>query len=86
MRHHYEVLPISKNDRWSGIGEKWKVTYDGDNWGYFRLKKSAVKHAVQAARMKLRTIGELSELRIKRLNGTIMDPRTYGKDPRNTKG
>ena len=87
-RHKYEVVPISKNERWSGVGERWKVTYDGDNWGYFKLKLTAIKFAVESAYVKFRTIGEHSTLKIKGRNGAIQDERTYPRssDPRRAKG
>jgi uncharacterized protein DUF2188 len=49
--------------------------------GGFALKKAAVKYAVEWARANAP-----SQLFIKGENGRIQDERTYGNDPRKTKG
>ena len=78
---------------------RWEVRWDRKigEWGiwcypignldrYHRLKRNAVKSAAKSCRECLAEFGELSELTIKRKDGTIQDKRTYGKDPRRTRG
>lgn len=52
---------------------------------HFTRKDRAVKAAAAECRRALER-GELSELRIKGKSGRIQDARTYGADPRRSKG
>lgn len=85
-RTRYEVLPANKNERWSGEGNRWKVTEDGTRINTTRTKAQAVRFAVDLARGRWQTDGQLGTLKIKGRAGRIQDERTYGKDPRRTKG
>lgn len=75
-RIRYEVAPAKGG---------WKVTRAGQWWGAWPKKRAAVAEAVGGARTDLQA-GNLSQLIIKRLDGTIQDERTYGRDPQKTKG
>lgn len=85
-RHRYEVLTSNKNERWTGVILRWKITYDGAPMSFHRTKAEAVRKAAYVARYYWQEEGVLSSLLIKRMDGTIQDERTYGKDPRETKG
>ena len=64
----------------------WLV-YAGKEWLFlFPLKVLAVRRAAEQCRWNWANGGELSELTIKRRDGTIQDKRTYGADPRRTPG
>ena len=72
--------------RWLTAPDGWAI-YRGRVWqGRSRLKRGAVAMAARFCRFCLTNSGELSELTIKRKDGTIQDKRTYGADPRSTKG
>ena len=86
VRHLYEVLPPSKNERWSGVVFRWEVTKDGDVITRTWIKSMAVRFAVAAAKEAWLNLGEHGTLKIKGRNGVIQDERTYGADPRKTKG
>lgn len=80
-----EVLPFG----YGMLG--WKVMVhlpDGkvymESWSM--MKDDAVRDAVEAANYFLKSVKEKSELRIKSMFGKIQDTRTYGEDPRKTKG
>jgi hypothetical protein len=61
--------------------KRGKVVYGG------RVKKvDAVARAAEMCNIELRDRGELSELRIRNKDGTWRTPRTYGDDPRDSKG
>ena len=77
-RAKYEVLS-------GGAGGRWKVTWGGRVIHYADRKIHAIGYAIGHAR-NLLAQGQLSTLKIKGLNGKIQDERTYGKDPRKTKG
>lgn len=64
----------------------WECRKDGAFKGFSKLKKSAVANAVWHCRLHLSERGELAELTIHRKDGTIQDKRTYGADPRRSKG
>jgi Zn-finger nucleic acid-binding protein len=80
---------------------RWEVRYDKSRqcWSIFRdrewtdgwsTKCRAVKYSAYCCRVNWTDRGELSELTIKNKNGQIgkgsSGRRTYGKDPRGTKG
>lgn len=76
---------------------RWEVRYSRKNnfWIVYRAreivdygfwKASAIKYATESCRSCFALRLELSELTIKRKDGTIQDKRTYGRDPRRSKG
>lgn len=86
-RVRYEVLPTRRADRQADPTlEAWTVTRDGDRLGTYARKADAVEFATTTARCAWRTRGQLGQVRIKGRRGKIQDERTYGADPRETKG
>lgn len=75
-----EVRYSRSEKSWLFINSNGEVIYD------LFTKKSAIKRAALVCRKSHVEFGELIELTIKRKNGTIQDKRTYGRDPRKTKG
>ncbi len=74
---------------------KWTIAYDkkvrawraGPQVGWYRRNKRALINVIsEHLRDRWKLYGELSELIIKKKDGRIQDRRTYGKDPRKTKG
>ena len=63
----------------------WSIWRERALFDTFRFKAYAVKRAAEHCRTYYYG-GELSELTIKRRDGTIQDKRTYGADPRRTRG
>lgn len=78
MRRQIVTVSYSKRSGWTwkGIGGQ----------GGRDTKAEAVREAVELCRSELRRNGIRSELRIKGKDGKIQDCRTYGEDPRRTKG
>jgi hypothetical protein len=66
--------------------DRWKVTCNGEIHAHFPTQAGAIAAAVTTCRSRLKNFGDLSELKIMGLKGTIRDSRTYGKDPAETKG
>ena len=68
----------------------WRITRDGKIHRFMMAKAVAVNIAADDCRYELDEFGTLSELFIKNRNGKIgkgsNGRRTYGKDPRGTKG
>jgi hypothetical protein len=79
-----------KRVRWEVRYDKrvfcWRVFRQKESVAAWSLKANAIHATSQVCRERLRAFGELSELTIKKKNGQIQDKRTYGKDPRGTKG
>jgi len=84
-RVRYEVLPTTKAERAAGAA-RWKFTRDGETIATRDRKADALELATTTARCAWRTNGRLGELVIKGERGRIQDTRTYGRDPRRTKG
>ncbi len=76
-RTRFEVLPAAAGD--------WKVTRDSVVLDTLKPKALAIQLAVDRARAVWRA-GQPSQLLIKGRDGRIQDERTYGNDPRSTKG
>ena len=88
-RTRYEVLPVTTTEvktKKSAAVSKWKVTMNGRAICYAPTKQSAVDWAVRQASCAWQFHDHPGELIIKRRNGTIQDTRTYGRDPRRTRG
>lgn len=81
-RIRYEVQLRKKLAYPKGL---WWVLRNGRRESGGRRKADTIKWAVRLAREDLQA-GNLSQLVIKRRDGTIQDERTYGHDPRRTKG
>jgi hypothetical protein len=64
----------------------WKITRNGDVVAYDDTQKQVVATAVLLCNKRWKEQGILSELQIRRRDGTVRDARTYGKDPRGIKG
>lgn len=64
----------------------WELTRDRERLALYSTQKDGIDAAVRICRYRLSEIGKLAELTIKRPNGKIRDKRTYGRDPRETKG
>lgn len=80
-----EVLPVG----YGALG--WKVMThlpDGTVFqeGWYPFKVDAVSEAVVMCNHGLKLLKEKSELIIKSMFGKIQDKRTYGADPRKSKG
>ena len=85
-RIRYEVLPTSKRDRKADPDlQRWTVSREGLRVQSFRLKDDAVASAVLQARIE-KDLGQVTQLFIKGKDGQIQDERTYGRDPRGSKG
>lgn len=65
---------------------QWKLTRNGDVLAYHDTQKAAIDNGVMLCRNRLKLLGKLAELQIKGKDGQIKDTRTYGDDPRETKG
>ncbi len=76
-RTRFELLP-------DGNG-RWKVTRDRVVLDRFDLKYLALAYAVKRARAAWAK-GTPGELLIKGRTGVIQDARSYGRDPRSSKG
>lgn len=66
--------------------DDWKLTRNGDVLGYYRTQADAVRTGVTLCKDRLAKHGQTAELRIKGCDGKVRDSRTYGRDPRGTKG
>lgn len=64
----------------------WTLTRNGKRIACEDTQADAVKAGVSMARARWRDQGQTAELQIRRRDGTIRDSRTYGKDPRRTRG
>jgi hypothetical protein len=72
-RIRYSVLPDE-------TGPDWKVERDGRRLGVWDTKDEAVDAAIQKARDE-HDAGALTQVLIRRVDGTFQDERTYGEDP-----
>lgn len=82
-RDIYIVGPRKKADKHL---RPWILTFNKAHVADFQTQAAAIDHAVCLARHRLAETGRVSELRIKGRDGKIRDSRTYGRDPRGTKG
>ncbi len=90
----WEVRPTSRAElREDPSLLPWTATRNGEATGNFHTQREAVAFVVPVARAAWRTQGRRSSLRIKRgragdkgKRGTVRDERTYGDDPRSSKG
>lgn len=78
-REQYVVGPAADTDG-------WELTRDGIRIALHSTQTDGIAAACRVARFRLAEMKKLAELTIKRPNGEIRDKRTYGKDPRETKG
>ena len=76
-RQTYDVQPAKGRPGWDVV----KEGAGGTPISHHRTKEPAIDSAVAKAKHE-----PLAEVRIKRLDGTIQDERTYGKDPYPPKG
>ena len=85
-RIRYEVLPTSKADLKAdpSLG-RWTITREGVRSTTGDRKSALVRVAANTAAAE-HTAGRLTQLIIKGRNGKIQDERTYGADPRASKG
>lgn len=81
-REKFEVLPIRGTPAWAmrQVGRSRDGELNGD-LGHYDTKAEALRDAVKYAKSRAP-----SQLFIKGRNGKILDERTYGNDPRRTKG
>lgn len=77
-RYRYEVKRVEPGT-WCFLPGKGQPVY-------FDNKGDCVEHASAMCRMLWECFGIRIELLIKRADGTIQDTRTYGDDPRRTRG
>ncbi len=63
----------------------WKVERGGKTVSSHRTQKASEKAAIKAGRQALNK-GGLGQAVLHRSDGTIREERTYGSDPRRTKG
>ncbi len=75
-RQTYDVEPAKGRSGWDVVKEGSAMPVS-----HHKTKDPAIDSAVAKAKQ-----AELGEVRIKRLDGTIQDERTYGKDPYPPKG
>ena len=64
----------------------WKVTRNGDVLGYYDTQHDAVRTAMTLCNDRWARHRQTAELRIKGRDGKVRYSRTYGRDPRGTKG
>ncbi len=75
-RQTFDVQPAKGRPGWDVVREG-----SGKPLSHHRTKDPAIDSAVAKAKR-----ADLGEVRIKRLDGTIQDERTYGRDPYPPKG
>lgn len=83
MRDRYEVGPTNKARKWLG---PWRVKLNGEVVSYEPTQRSAIEYGVLLARGRWEERRIRAEVIIKGTNGRVRDNRTYGFDPRRTKG
>jgi hypothetical protein len=66
-------------------GNGWQVKSNGQTVSNHRMQATAEQAAVKAGH-KVHDAGGLEQAVLHRANGTIREERTYGSDPRRTKG
>lgn len=71
---------------WSRSRGQWLVSRDGAELGSDRIKSTVVDVWADALDQAWLFLAVESELTIKRKDGSIQDKRTYGEDPRRTRG
>jgi hypothetical protein len=64
----------------------WVLTFNRTYVVDFPTQAGAVSYSASVARYRLNETGRVSELQIKGKDGQIKDCRTYGRDPKGTKG
>lgn len=84
-RHVYEVRKDKKHGDWLVFANG---AWLGPSGGWLGSRKDAVYYARITATQAEEVFGQLSELRVYRVNGTIGETRTYPRasDPKRTKG
>jgi len=63
----------------------WKVEHGGKTVSTHRTQKASERAAIRAGR-NAENKGGLGQAVLHKSNGTIREERTYGNDPRRTKG
>jgi len=66
-------------------GNGWKVIRDGRTVSEHRTQRASEKAAVKAGH-RAEDRGRLGQAVLHRSDGTIREERTYGEDPRRTRG
>lgn len=64
----------------------WHVRWLNSRVSPFSTRAEAVRHARYVAGCAMYELGIDSELIIRRVNGTVGERRTYGRDPRRVRG
>lgn len=85
-RIRWEVRPAGGPKICEGYTGGWVIARGDTVLERWHRKARAVEQAASRCRAEWEASGQLSELTIKRRDGTIQDKRTYGRDPRSTKG
>ena len=80
-RDLYTVTPAPGN-----APRRWVLRRNGDVLGHYDTQQGAIDAAVLVCRNRLKLLGRNAELQIHGKDGQIKDKRTYGDDPRETKG
>lgn len=80
-RDRYIIGPALKREP-----EKWRCTKNGTVLVYEASQRKLLAIIVPMLDRRWKEYGEPSELQIKGVDGKIRDSRTYGNDPRGTKG
>lgn len=86
-RRVYRVRWVKERTCWIfAVFFRGKSVYDGDSaWGANLIKKDCVDAAAACCRDRLAT-GKTSQLVVHNKDGRVAFERTYGKDPRRSKG
>lgn len=71
--------------RWNKGSELWDILCERWHVASEATKKLAVSDAADRCRSR-QAVGELVQLKVYNKNGRIAFERTYGRDPRRTKG
>lgn len=78
-------LRVAVSVRWDAAENRWAVRWL-DQRSHGHAVKSTAVAAARSICKQLLALGVLSELSIFTTRGTIQDKRTYGDDPRRTRG
>lgn len=80
-RDRYIIGPALKREP-----QPWRCTKNGTVLVYDQSQRNLLAIIVPMLNHRWKQCGEPSELQIKGVDGKIRDSRTYGNDPRGTKG